>query len=74
MFAAAIATEPTFTAQPAVALFDGPYEDSLGRWYDVAPDGRFLMVKPGWLSAGRDAPMHVVLNWFSELERLVPTR
>jgi serine/threonine-protein kinase len=75
MFATAITTEPTFSARPAVALFDGPYIDSMGRWYDVAPDGRFLMLKPGWLSEGRETPvMHIVLNWFEELKRLVPTQ
>jgi len=73
MFAVRITTEPSFSAEPAVALFDGPYLDASGRYYDVTPDGRFLMIKPGWLSAGRQAPLHIVLNWFEELERLVPT-
>jgi hypothetical protein len=73
-FAVAVTTEPTFSAAPPVALFDGAYVDSIGRWYDVAPDGRFLMVKPGWLSDGRETPViHVVLNWFQELKRLAPT-
>jgi hypothetical protein len=71
-FAVAIATEPTFAFGPAAPLFDGPYVDSTGRYYDIAPDGRFLMIKPGWLSAGHDAPLHVVLNWFDELQRLAP--
>ena len=41
-------------------------------YYDVAPDGRFLMVLE---SEERNSPMNlvVVLNWFEELERLVPT-
>ena len=40
--------------------------------YDVAPDGkRFLMVQ-------RDEPppparIEIALNWFEELERLIPT-
>ena len=40
--------------------------------YDVAPDGRFLMVHE---TEERGAPMNlvVVLNWLKELERLVPT-
>ncbi|MCI0584711.1 MAG: hypothetical protein L0227_17785, partial [Chloroflexi bacterium] len=74
MFAATVTTEPEFAAAPAVALFDGPYLDSNGRWYDVAPDGRFLMVKPGWLNADRQAPLHVVLGWFDELDRRVSGR
>ena len=73
MFAVAVTTEDTFSVAPPVALFDGPYVDSIGRWYDVAPDGKFLMVKPGWLGDGRETPViHVVLNWFQELKRLAP--
>jgi len=45
-----------------------PYFD-----YDVFPDGeRFLAI-----TKRADAPpvqIHVILNWFEELERLVPTR
>ena len=55
-------------------LFEGRYAyDAYGRDsrnYDVAPDGqRFLMVKPDEDSG----EVVVVLNWFTELERLVPT-
>jgi serine/threonine-protein kinase len=40
---------------------------------DLAPDGRFLMVKPG---PEEQAPrgLHVVLNWVDELNRRVPKR
>ena len=72
VYASAVTTEPAFAAAPGVPLFDGPYIDSLGRWYDVAPDGRFLMVKPGWLSAARDTPLNVVLNWYEELRQAAP--
>ena len=45
------------------------------RHYDVSPDGqRFLMITPGGpadAGAGR-AEINVVLDWFEELERLVP--
>ncbi len=57
----------------------GPQFATPGRTYDVSPDGqRFLMLKEGAL-ADTDDPfaglvqIHVVLNWFTELERLVPT-
>jgi serine/threonine-protein kinase len=45
-----------------------------GRTYDVAPDGRFLMLKEEAVG-GYTAPQHleVELNWFEELKRLVPT-
>ena len=40
--------------------------------YDVAPDGRFVLMKP----VGRPPrdEIVIVLNWFEELKRLVPTR
>jgi len=40
------------------------------QYYDISPDGqRFVMVK----EEGRETQIHVVLNWFEELKRLVPT-
>jgi hypothetical protein len=38
--------------------------------YDVAPDGRFVMIKDE-AASGR---LYVVLNWTEELKRLVPPR
>jgi serine/threonine-protein kinase len=44
-------------------LFKGPYQGD----YDVAPDGRFLMVKP---SEKRSPPeLGLVLSWFGDLTR-----
>ena len=40
--------------------------------YDVAPDGRFLMIAPGETSAAAHTSVRLVLNWFEELERLAP--
>jgi hypothetical protein len=57
-----------------VVLFDGPYivDQLTGLDYDVAPDGRFLMIKP---SEQEQAPprLNVVLNWTEELKARVPT-
>lgn len=40
-------------------------------YYDISPDGqRFLMIEE---EQGERAPIHVILNWFEELKRLVPT-
>jgi hypothetical protein len=44
--------------------------------YDVAKDGRFLMIKPKG-TTGEGAPstnLIVVQNWFEELKRLVPAK
>ena len=57
-----------------IVLFEGRYQLShtiRGADYDVTPDGGFVMTKP--VEADSALQMHVVLNWFEELERLVPT-
>ena len=43
--------------------------------FDVSPDGqRFLLVKRERTMGGEDVTrMVVILNWFEELTRLVPT-
>jgi eukaryotic-like serine/threonine-protein kinase len=48
--------------------------DAGTRRYDIAPDGRFLMIRSGQAEAGGDtAPQIVVVqNWFEELKRLAP--
>ncbi len=46
------------------------------RPYDIAPDGRFLIIRSGQADAGGGTAsnMILVLNWFEELKRLVPTK
>jgi len=70
MMVVSIKTEPNFAAGTPAVLFTGSYfSDIVGRNYDVAPDGqRFLMV-----AAENTNRINVVLNWFEELKRLVPT-
>ncbi len=52
-------------------LFPDKYYFSGGRNYDLAPDGRFLMITQG--GAPPASPeLVVVQNWFEELTRLVP--
>ncbi len=78
MMAVSLRTEPTFEAQTPTVLFEGAY--SYGRsdvtpQYDVSRDGqRFVMIKED--SDQGEKPLtqiNVVLNWFEELKRLVPT-
>ena len=60
---------PTLAASQPIELFAGPYTlDLMGhqRW-DVAPDGRFLMVENS-----DDFRTVLVQNWSSELQRLAP--
>lgn len=59
---------PRFTTGRPRLLFEGNYAP----YYDVSPDGQhFLMIRSDEESASRQ--LHVVLNWFEELERRVPT-
>jgi len=72
MMVVGIKTEPTFTVGSPVVLFTGRYTTFTGPTlnYDISPDGqRLLMIKQ---EEGPDQ-INVVLNWFEELKRLVPT-
>ncbi len=57
-----------FQTDPAILTND------LMSAYDVAPNGRFLMIKAVGMSTERERPVEIVLsqNWFEELKRLVP--
>jgi serine/threonine-protein kinase len=46
------------------------------RPYDIAPDGRFFIIRDVQTEGGGGTPSNiiVVLNWLEELKRLVPTR
>jgi len=61
-----IQTTPRFQASTPRVLFEDKHER-----YDVAPDGRFVMI----VSDPSDVPERLVMvfNWFEELKRLVPT-
>ncbi len=67
-----IQTNPDFRASKPTLLFKGP---ELGggsnfRSWDIMPDGqRFVAVE----TAPAPTELVVVLNWFEELKRLVPT-
>ena len=55
-------------------LFTGRYSVAAGRNYDIHPDGqRFMMLKDLEEQASAPSQLTVVLNWFEELKRLVPT-
>ena len=70
-----IDTKASFSPGTPRVLFQGAYFYGAGfggRAWDIAPDGRFLMLKEGvsTTSAGA-AQIIVVLNWFEELKRRV---
>ena len=73
MMVAEVETRTPFTTGSPRVLFDVPYaSDPAGAGnpnYDVAPDGRFIMI--GYAS-GATTRINVVLNGFEELTRRVP--
>jgi Tol biopolymer transport system component len=74
MMVVTVHTGTTFTVGEPRLLFEGEYLlDANGNAnYDVFPDGtRFVMIEAGEESA--PAQINIVLNWFEELKRLVPT-
>jgi len=59
--------------QPAAPrlLFEGPYLNIPGPSFDIAPDGRLLLLKP-ISDQHSTTELVVVENWFEELKRLAP--
>lgn len=77
MLAVQVQSGSTLVAGRPQVLFETAMSVSVSGWpYDVAPDGRFLVIRSGQTEAGGGtAPnMIVVLNWTEEVKRLVPTR
>ena len=76
VMAVTVETEPTFNPGNPEVLFTGQYRSSSagrGPAWDVAPDGRFLMIRSAGATGQAAAPHIVVVeNWFEELQRLVP--
>jgi len=72
MMAVRIETQPELRPQSPELLFDGDYFHRNRPSYDVASDGRFLMIQP-MITELEEVQIIVVLNWFEELKRLVPT-
>ena len=64
MMAVAVRTSPSFSHDAPALLFTGPYVED----YDLARDGRFLMVKEPPNPPPADNRMIVVLNWFADLK------
>jgi Tol biopolymer transport system component len=55
-------------------LVDGGPSPALGRPYDVAADGRFIMIKDNMTNRAQQpgSSLVVVQNWIEELKRLMP--
>jgi len=68
-----VTLEPELTWNPPRLVFETDFVDSNGRSYDVSPDGQRLLVVKRTREPTR-TKLHVLHNWFEELERRVPTR
>ena len=78
MMAVPVVTENEFSFGTPAELFRGGFSVFPDRFvgsYDVAQDGRFLMIRPDAASreVSGSASIVVVENWTEELKRLVPT-
>jgi eukaryotic-like serine/threonine-protein kinase len=76
MMAVEITAQPSFSVGKPKVLFEGRYVLTAATFpnYDVSPDGqRFLMIKPSEQEQAAPTQINVVLNWFEELKRRVPT-
>jgi Protein kinase domain/WD40-like Beta Propeller Repeat len=78
MFVVPMQSGTTLVAERPQMLFESTMPLSGGgyRPYDVAPDGRFLIIQRAQGEAGIAAAPEIVVvqNWQEELKRLVPTR
>jgi Tol biopolymer transport system component len=76
--AVAIQSGSGFTAaNPVVAVEAASFTGGTtpGRYYDVSPDGRFLVIRASTTTATPStSQLNVVLNWGEELERLAPAK
>jgi hypothetical protein len=69
-------TQPSFSVGKPRMLFEGRYQPTpvTSPNYDVSHNGqRFLMLKPAEQAQAAPTQINVVLNWFEELKRRVPT-
>jgi serine/threonine-protein kinase len=76
MMAVQITTEPELEVGEPVKLWEAPYfsQDRLWTNYDVAPDGRFLMLGVPETFNTEPARIHVFLDWLTEIEERMEAR
>ena len=75
LMSVAVATQPTFTASTARALFEGrpaTLSAQVNALYDIAPDGQHFIMARGAEAEFGSGQVQVVLNWMEELKRQVP--
>jgi hypothetical protein len=74
MMAVPITLSPTLALRQPVKLFDWqkPPKGRSGRLYDVAPDGRFLVVRDLAPTSDSQTTVSLILNWLATLPHRRP--
>jgi eukaryotic-like serine/threonine-protein kinase len=67
-----VSQAPDLRFEKPQVLFESRFVQGSMRSFDVAPDGRFLMIEA--IDTAPSASIVVVQNWFEELKRLAPTK
>jgi eukaryotic-like serine/threonine-protein kinase len=66
-------TSPVFSIEKPQIMFEGNYINVMGIEYDVAPDGKHFIMIQANEPKSPPTELNVVINWFNELKRQVPT-
>jgi eukaryotic-like serine/threonine-protein kinase len=74
ILSARVVPDGTFRVEVPQALFEGGFDPGSERAYDVAPDGRFVMIENEPNDNTASASIVVVLNWQEELLARTPTK
>jgi dipeptidyl aminopeptidase/acylaminoacyl peptidase len=74
ILSARVVPDITFRVEAPRALFEGGFDPGSERAYDVAPDGRFVMIENEPNDNTTSASIVVVLNWTEELQARAPTK
>ena len=71
MMAAGVAMGALLTVDRPRVLFEGDFEEGglVTRNYDIAPDGRFLMIEPSLDRRAAVSQLVVIDNWFTDLRQ-----
>ena len=74
ILSARVVPDVTFRVEAPRALFEGGFDPGSERGYDVAPDGRFVMIENEPNDNTTSASIVVVLNWSEALKQRVPMK
>ncbi len=66
-----VTTQPQFKVGTPRMLFEGPYLNVPGVSYDVAADGRFLMLEESYKQPPT-LQLQAIINWSEEVKQRVP--